>query len=71
MGWAWLVCVGFRNGFLGVWGGLLAWVSVATFVLVGIGLVLGLVFEAADFLVGNSFRIFYIHVRCSMLAQCC
>lgn len=50
---------------------LLPWFGIATLVFLCVGLVWGLVFAPADYQQGNSFRIIYIHVPSSILAQSC
>jgi heme exporter protein C len=52
-------------------GKLLPWFGLATLVFLSVGLVWGLVFAPADYQQGNSFRIIYIHVPSSILAQSC
>jgi heme exporter protein C len=52
-------------------GKLLPWLTLAAVVLLAVGSVWGLVFAPADYQQGNSFRIIYVHVPASILAQSC
>jgi len=50
---------------------LLPWFSIAALILLVTGSVWGLVYAPADYQQGNSFRIIYVHVPASILAQSC
>ena len=50
-------------------GKLTPWFTIATAVLLSIGLVWALLFAPADYQQGESFRIFYIHVPAAMLSM--
>jgi len=52
-------------------GQLLPWFAIAAFLLLSIGIIWGLVFAPSDYQQGNSFRIIYVHVPSSILAQSC
>ena len=52
-------------------GKLLPWFVVATVLLMAVGLVWGLVYAPQDYQQGQSFRIIYVHVPSSILAQSC
>jgi len=52
-------------------GKLLPWFAVAALLLLITGSVWGLAFAPADYQQGNSFRIIYVHVPASILAQSC
>ncbi|MFH7572340.1 heme ABC transporter permease, partial [Pseudomonas syringae pv. tagetis] len=71
IGWAWFHTLGSPKGFYRFSARLLPWLSVATVVLLGIGIVWGLVFASPDYQQGNSFLIIYIDVPAAMLAQSC
>ena len=48
-----------------------AWLVAAGLLLIAVGWIWGLAFAPPDYQQGNSFRIMYVHVPASMLAQSC
>lgn len=69
MKWTWFHRLGSPKWFYEISGRWLPWFAVATVVLLVAGLVWGLAMAPADYQQGNSFRIIYIHVPASFLAQ--
>lgn len=61
--------LGSPRWFYGISGKWLPWLSIGALVLLGVGCVWGLLFTPPDYLQGNSFRIIYIHVPVSIVAQ--
>lgn len=66
--WQWFHRLGSPRWFYQTTGRWLPWLSVATLLVLIIGLVWGLAYAPADAKQGNSFRIIYIHVPASFLA---
>lgn len=69
MKWTWFHRLGSPKWFYEISGRWLPWFAVATLVLLAVGLVWGLAIAPPDYQQGNSFRIIYIHVPASFLAQ--
>jgi len=69
MKWTWFHRLGSPKWFYQISGRWLPWIALATLVLMSVGLVWGLAIAPADYQQGNSFRIIYIHVPASFLAQ--
>lgn len=66
--WQWFHRLGSPRWFYQTSGRWLPWISLATLLLLAIGLVWGLGFAPPDARQGNSFRIIYLHVPASFLA---
>jgi len=69
MKWTWFHRLGSPKWFYEISGRWLPWIAVATVLLIALGLVWGLAIAPPDYQQGNSFRIIYIHVPASFLAQ--
>lgn len=69
MNWTWFHRLGSPKWFYGISGRWMPWLTVATVLLLVVGLVWGLAIAPADYQQGNSFRIMYIHVPAAFLAQ--
>lgn len=69
MKWTWFHRLGSPKWFYEISGRWLPWFAVATVLLIATGLVWGLAIAPPDYQQGNSFRIIYIHVPASFLAQ--
>lgn len=69
MKWTWFHRLGSPKWFYEISGRWLPWFAVATVLLIAAGLVWGLAIAPPDYQQGNSFRIIYIHVPASFLAQ--
>ncbi len=69
MKWTWFHRLGSPKWFYEISGRWLPWLSIATVILLAVGLVWGLAIAPPDYQQGNSFRIIYIHVPASFLAQ--
>jgi heme exporter protein C len=67
----WLHRLGAPKSFYRISGHLLPWFSVLACLLLVVGTVWGLLFAPPDYQQGDSFRIIYIHVPSSILAESC
>lgn len=71
MNWTWFHRLGSPKWFYTIAGRWLPWLAAVTLILMIVGLVWALGFAPPDKYQGNSFRIIYIHVPSSFLAQSC
>src|SRR5690554_442105 len=69
MKWTWFHRLGSPKWFYQISGRWMPWLAAATVLLMSIGLTWGLAVAPPDYQQGNSFRIIYIHVPASFLAQ--
>ena len=71
MNWTFFHKLGSPKSFYDISGRWLPWIAIASFILLTVGTVWGLVFAPQDYQQGNSFRIIYIHVPAAFVAQSC
>ncbi len=64
--WQWLYKLGSPRHFYDMTTGFVRWLGAATFILLAIGLVWGLLYAPPDYQMGDSYRIIYIHVPTSV-----
>ena len=69
MNWTFFHKLGSPKWFYDISGKWLPWLQVSSLVLILVALVWGLAFTPPDYLQGNSYRIIFIHVPASFLAQ--
>ncbi|MDN3653632.1 heme ABC transporter permease [Thalassotalea ponticola] len=67
--WKWLHPLANPQTSYHLCGKLIPWFCALTFILLGIGMALGLVFSPADYQQGESVRIFYVHVPAALLSM--